>query len=103
MKKFLADLIQRLTSRKFLLAVSAAALLAANKQWNELVGVVIAYIGAEGIGDAAQRFSEPKAQAAQANLDETKLQILGAEALPDTGVDRSTLVPGNGSDVPMAQ
>jgi hypothetical protein len=95
MKSFMKDLIERLTSRKFLLTVSTALVLIANKQWDMLVLMVGGYVGVEGIGDAAARYAQPKAAAAQADLESTKIQLLGTDALPDTGVDKSQLVAGN--------
>lgn len=56
MKKFLSDLLKRVSSRKFLLAFSGAITLALNQQWTEFVGVITAYLIAEGAGDAVERF-----------------------------------------------
>lgn len=94
MKKFLADLIKRLTSRKFLLTVGTALILISNQQWQELVVLIGAYVGVEGLSDAAERYAKPKANASQAELENTKIQLLGADALPDTGVDKTSFVPG---------
>lgn len=100
MQRFLADLIKRLTSRKFMLTVGTALILIANQQYNELVLLIAGYLGVEGLGDAAERYTTPKANAAKHELEATKLQILGADALPETGVDKNSLVPGasNGQD-----
>lgn len=94
MSKFLADLIKRLTSRKFLLTVAAALIFIANKQYDQLMVVVAGYLGVEGLGDAAERYTTPKALAAQASLKETALTF-GALDSPDAGVDRNTFVPGS--------
>lgn len=94
MQKFLADFIKRLTSRKFLLTVASCLVLYANGQYDQITWVVLAYLGVEGAGDAAERYTTPKQKAADAELQSTKLQILGADALPDTGVDKNIFVPG---------
>lgn len=47
----MGPLVQRLTSRKFLLAVAAAVTAAANHQWPVFAGVVAAYLGVEGATD----------------------------------------------------
>lgn len=47
--------VTSLQSRKLMLAVIALAVLAANKQWTELVAVVLAYIGVEGAADFRSR------------------------------------------------
>lgn len=96
MKKFLANLIQRLTSRKFLLTVGTALILIANQQYNELVLLITAYIGAEGIGDAAQRYQAEKTKQSENILQDTKLQF-GELASPE--VDRGNIVTGE--NIPM--
>ena len=97
MQSFLANFIKRLTSRKFLLTLGTGLTLYANGQYNELAALVAAYLFVEGAGDAAERYSKPKAAGAEAELQATKLQILGADALPDTGVDKNLFVPGASS------
>lgn len=95
MQKFLADLIQRLSSRKFLITLfGLVAVTAYPEQANAIVALIVAFVGAEGIGDAAQRYSEPKKEAAKTEFETAKLEILGANALPDTGVDKTQFVPG---------
>ena len=94
MQKFLANLIKRFTSRKFLLTIASCLVLYSNGQYNEITWVVLAYLGVEGAGDAAERYATPKQKAADAELQSTKMQILGADALPDTGVDKNIFVPG---------
>ena len=56
MKKFLADLFQRVTSRKFIVAVLGAITLASNGQWNEFTLLILGYLTAEGAGDVVERF-----------------------------------------------
>lgn len=100
-KKFVADFIARLTSRKFMIAIGGIALIATGMlntdQINQVVALIIAFITAEGVGDAADRFTANKATAAKAQLEETALQFsdLGTAG----AVDRSTVVAG--SDIPM--
>lgn len=45
------EFVRKLTSRKFLLAVSAATALLASKQYVEAASVVAAYLGIEGVID----------------------------------------------------
>lgn len=97
MQKFTADLIRRLTSRKFLLTLGTALVLYSNGQYTELTVLIAGYIGVEGAGDVAERYSKPKADTAKTELEATRLQILGADALPDTGVDKNIFVPGGSS------
>lgn len=52
------DLKQRLTSRKLWLAVAAFITFALNDQWTEAMGIIVAYIGAEGVADAAGRINK---------------------------------------------
>lgn len=49
------ELFQRLTSRKFLLALAAFITAAANGEWTAAVGVVVAYLGVEGAADVSER------------------------------------------------
>lgn len=93
MKNFLV----RLTSRKFLLAVASFCTFMANKQYTEAMGVVVAYVAAEGFSDTAQRYQAEKTKQAEKVLEDTKIQFgeLGGAA---GGVDRGSLVPG--SEVP---
>lgn len=51
----MADFIQRLTSRKFLLAVSAFAGFLATKEYDQAVVVVLGYLGVQGYADAKSR------------------------------------------------
>lgn len=96
MKKFLSDLIKRLTSRKFLLTLGTALILVANQQWTELVILVSGYVGVEGLGDATQRFAAEKTKQTENVLKDTLVQY---DALGDpSDVNRDVLVPG--SEVP---
>jgi hypothetical protein len=53
MKAFLADLIQRLTSRKFLLALGGAIVCYANKDFTGLTAIVLGYLAINGATDIA--------------------------------------------------
>lgn len=46
--------LQKLTSRKFLLSLAALITLAANHQWTEFVATLFAYLGAQGWVDASR-------------------------------------------------
>ena len=52
------DVLLRLTSRKFLLALAAFIAAAANGEWNAAIGIVIAYLGVEGGSDLAEKFTK---------------------------------------------
>lgn len=54
MKYFLLSLL----SRKFLLAMGTFLVFIANNQYNEALGVVLAYIGLEGAADVATRVKD---------------------------------------------
>lgn len=54
------NLLIRLTSRKFLLALAAIITFYVNQQWSELMATVIAYVAAEGTADAARAYSDTK-------------------------------------------
>lgn len=96
MKKFLADFIKRLTSRKFLLTLGTALILVANQQWTELVILVSGYVGVEGLGDATQRFAAEKTKQTENVLKDTLVQY---DAIGDpSDVNRDVLVPG--SEIP---
>jgi hypothetical protein len=47
----MSDFLNRLTSRKFLLAVAAFLTAVANNEWNAAIAVVVAYIAGEGYVD----------------------------------------------------
>lgn len=53
--------IARLTSRKWLLTLGVAAILAANRAWAELVQVTVGFLAVEGGVDALARISEARA------------------------------------------
>jgi hypothetical protein len=49
------DLLDRFTSRKFLLAAGSFLAFAANGQYGEAAAVVVAFVGFEGVADAVSR------------------------------------------------
>ena len=51
----MAEFIQRLSSRKFLLALSAFAGFLATGEYDQAVVVVLGYLGVEGYADAKAR------------------------------------------------
>lgn len=99
MLKFLGNLVKRLTSRKFLLALSAGALLAANQQWTELVAVAVAYVTAEGAGDAVERYAHEKTKTAEMALEDTKTQLGILDPGDAMAVDRGNIQ--SGADIPV--
>lgn len=90
-----AHLIDRLTSRKFLLTVAAGIPLALNQQWGELVTLISVFIGAEGAADAAQRYQEAKVSSNTSLLSDIS-QIANDDA--DDDVDKDKIIAG---EVPM--
>ena len=54
------DLKNRLTSRKLWLAVAAFVTFALTNHWDQAEQVVLVYIGAEGVADAAGRYNQDK-------------------------------------------
>ncbi len=100
MKKFLVDFITRLTSRKFLLTLSAGILLVAEQKYDQLILLISAYLAVEGGGDAAARYGAAKAKVEEIKLEDTKVKF---EALEDPDlIDKTTLLPGlSADDIPM--
>lgn len=96
MKKFLADFISRLTSRKFLLTLGTSFTLAANDQWTALVAALTAYLASEGGADVVGRLQSGKQKVAEIQQSISKI-----ENGIDEGLDKSTVVPGVPSDIPM--
>lgn len=94
MKQILVSFAARLTSRKFLMAVLAAAYFFSIHDLDSVRYVVMTYLGAEGLSDAAARFSlTPPA-------DPIVVPTTTTERLPGTADEPSNLsvVPG---DVPL--
>lgn len=52
------SLPDRLRSRKFWLAVGAFITFVANGQYNEAMGVVVAYLGFQGASDAIEKYQQ---------------------------------------------
>ena len=92
---FLSGLIKRLTSRKFLLTLSAALVLVANQQWTELVALVSVYVGSEGLGDAAERYKAQDVKKADVLLENTKVELGQFSDFAPATADTNTFVPGN--------
>lgn len=92
MKKGLADFAKRLTSRKFLLAVSAMAAELANHQWHVFAATAVGYMASEGAADVVGRYSDAK-YAQIARDAQQLLSDLGGEDDVDKGVITSGVVP----------
>lgn len=93
--KFFGELIQRLTSRKFLLTLSGASLLAANSQWDQLVILLATYTGFEGAADVYSRVKDTKTDIAKIN-QQTEFVSAGIMPVADS-VNRNVIVPGDDS------
>lgn len=89
MKKFLADLIKRLTSRKFLLAVGGSLTLIANQQWQELTLLIGAYIAAEGGADVVERYRSVP------SVDLSKIDTKQLSDIYNEAVDTGAIEPGS--------
>lgn len=92
------DFFMRLTSRKFLLTVAAACILAANNQWAEFVVLVSGYMGIEGLGDAADRVAAQKTKQVELT-NATELKKAQASEMDFSGgasdVDTSMIIAGD--------
>jgi len=94
MKKFLADFIKRLSSRKFIVTLGAiAAVVTFPDQAGDIVALTVAFVGAEGVGDAAERYQNQKTTQAETQLKAIQTEQ-GMLDIP-MDVDRSQVVPGN--------
>lgn len=94
MKKFLADFIKRLSSRKFIVTLGAiAAVITFPDQAGDIVTLTVAFVGAEGIGDAAERYQTQKTTQAETQLKAIQTEQ-GMLDIP-MDVDRSQVVPGS--------
>lgn len=91
MKKFLADLIKRFTSRKFLLTVISALYFYANHQYTEMAATVAAYVIAEGGADVATAYARFKYLLPAELRQKTDLIQSGDLTLDDKP---KTIVPG---------
>lgn len=89
-------LIDRLTSRKFVLTVLACLTFAVNGEWGLIAATVSAFIAAEGAGDVVQRYNESKASTSSQPSVEDLATLLNDN--DEDEPDRSTIVSG---DVPM--
>jgi hypothetical protein len=94
MQKFLIDFIKRLSSRKFLITIGGImAVISFPERAGEIVTLTVTFVAAEGVGDAAERYNAPKVVAADKELEATRIQVFGSDAV-DTGVDKTEFVPG---------
>lgn len=76
------DLKNRLTSRKFWLALASFAVFALNGQWDEAQVIVMTYLGVEGATDVV------------ASREQAKTQRLETE-LSDDEPDTTTVISGD--------
>jgi len=87
------DLLKRLISRKFLLALAGILVFIANQQWTELTVVILGYLGSEGAADAVARYSTTKF--VEAPVATTKAVNSFFNEDPDDDVDKDQEpVPG---------
>lgn len=93
---FLGGLVARFTSRKFLLTASAALVLVANNQWNELVILVSTYTGFEGAADIYGKVKDAKTEVAKIDHN-THLVDAGYKPAELDGTRSNVIVPGDDS------
>jgi hypothetical protein len=53
-----SELLERLTSRKFLLVLGGVIIAIANKEWGVVVTLILGYLGVEGTADIISRKNE---------------------------------------------
>lgn len=100
--KQIGGFLGRMTSRKFLLTVALCLIFVANMQYAEAVALAVAFITAEGAGDAVDRYVSGKGAA---ELAQTKLEQGIGDELPElTDVNKNSIQPGTApvsGDLPM--
>jgi hypothetical protein len=76
MSPFLRDLLERLSSRKFILALAAILLIIGNAEGSlsgenlsQIVAIVLGYLGVEGLGDASERYGLARSDVRIENAD----------------------------------
>lgn len=93
MKEFIA----RLSSRKFLLTVAGLTLVTMfPDRSNDIVTILVAFIGAEGVADTVSRYADNKTQQKQLEKETARIETLGE----DDAVDKNTFTAGI-PDFPM--
>lgn len=95
MKKFLVDffknLAYRLSSRKFVLTLSSIYIFYVNKQWNLILAAVLGFTGAEGVGDAIEKYSKVK----NSIDDDDPVQAIQNAIAAANEVDKTQFVVGD--------
>lgn len=93
--KELTGFLARLTSRKFLLVAGGMFIIGAglltDQQADKVVQLILAFVAAEGVGDAVQRFQHEKTTQAKAEM---KTAAITYGTLDDDD-DPKTIVPGD--------
>lgn len=80
---------ERLKSRKLWLAIGAFITFVANNQWSEAMGVVIAYLGLQGVQDTAKVYGEAKL----GNIDSSTEVFQDEEEFDGTIVSGKEITP----------
>lgn len=95
MKKFLADLISRLSSRKFLITMGGITVFVTvtlpPEAYAPIVALIGAYLASEGAGDVVQRYQNGKTATAKLEQNTTLIQ---SGAIDPDPVDKTTVLPG---------
>ncbi len=98
MKNFIA----RLSSRKFLLTVAGLVLVTLYPdQQQAVVGLIIAFIGAEGVADTVGRYAEQGTAQEIVKKDTAKIETLGVDPDAASSVNTNMFTAGDSGDLPM--
>lgn len=95
MQKFIIELLQRFSSRKFIITIGGIVLsIKIPEQAGEIVTLCLGFIAAEGAADTTQRYQAEKTKQIQAAIpamqDDVSFNTMGNAP----AVDRGSVVPG---------
>lgn len=95
MKKFIIELLQRFTSRKFLITIGGIVLtIQIPEQATQIVTLVLGFIAAEGAADTTQRYQVEKTKQIQAAVPAMTEDVSFNTMGNAPAVDRGSVVPG---------
>lgn len=90
MKKFLADLVARLSSRKFVLTVFGIfAVTAFPAHADSVIQLIVVFVGAEGAADVVERYRKAP------EIDLSKVNTQQLADLYNDAVDTGEIEPGH--------
>lgn len=95
MKKFLLELLQRFTSRKFLITIGGIVLaIQVPEQSSEIITLSLGFIAAEGAADTTQRYQVEKTKQIQAAVPAMSDDVSFTGMGNAPAIDRGSVVPG---------